>query len=69
MPGNQQNYCAVFNMITTEIDQHGAVKSKKLEKVKLKINKAFLDLEFSHSCKTENLIPSSLKFFSLVRSS
>ena len=71
MPGKQQNipYYAVFNMIKTEIGQDGVAKSRKLEKVELKINKVFLDLKFNHSCKTENLIPSSLKFSPPVRSS
>ena len=71
MPGKQQNIpCyAVFNMISTEIGQDGVAKSTKLEKVELKINKAFLDLKIIHSCKTENIIPSSFKFSPLVRSS
>ena len=71
MPGKQQNisYYAVFNMIRTEIGQDGVAKSRKLEKVELKFNNTFLDLKFNHSCKTENLIPSSLKFSPPVRSS
>ena len=56
-------------MIRTDIGQDGVAKSRKLEKVELKINKAFLDLKFNHSCKSENLIPSSLKFSPPVRSS
>ena len=71
MPGKQENipHYAVFNMIRTDIGQDGVAKSRKLEKVELKINKAFLDLKFNHSCKSENLIPSSLKFSPPVRSS
>ena len=49
-------------MIRTDIGQDGVAKRRKLEKVELKINKAFFDLKFNHSCKFENLIPSSLKF-------
>ena len=56
-------------MIRTDIGQDGVAKSRKLEKVELKINKAFLDLKFNDSCKSENLIPSSLKFSPPVRSS
>ena len=56
-------------MTRTDIGQDGVAKSRKLEKVELKINKAFLDLKFNHSCKSENLILTSLKFFPPVRSS
>ena len=56
-------------MNRTEIGQNGIAKSRKLEKVKIKSNKAFLDLEFNHSCKTENLLLCSIKFSPPVRSS
>ena len=56
-------------MIRTEIGQDGVTKSRKLEKVELKLNKAFLDLKFNHSYKTENQILSSLKFSPSVSSS
>ena len=64
MPGKQENipYYAVFNMIRTEIGRDGVAKCRKLEKVELKINKAFLELKFNHSRKTENQICFSLKF-------
>ena len=56
-------------MIRTDIGQDRVAKSRKLEKVELKINKTFLNLKFNYSCKSENLIPSSLKFSPPVRSS
>ena len=56
-------------MIRTEIGLDGVANSRKLEKVELKIYKAFLDLKFNYSCTTENLVPYNLKIFPLVRSS
>ena len=53
---------AVFNLIRADYGQEKVVESRKLAKLTLKIDKAYLDLKFNHICKTEELTPNSLKF-------
>ena len=58
---------AVFNLIRADYGQEKVVESRKLAKLTLKIDKAYLDLKFNHICKTEELTPNSLKFSPPVR--
>ena len=66
MPGIlvQQNlpHYAVFNLIRADYGQEKLVESRKLAKLTLKIDKAYVDLKFNRICKTEELTPNSLKF-------
>ena len=74
MPGKQNPlknvpYYAVFNLIRAENGQEIVAVCRKLKKDTLKINKAYLDLKFNHTCKAEELTPNSLRFSLPVKSS
>ena len=74
MPGKQNplknvSYYAVFNLIRAEHGQEIVAVCRKLEKATLKINKAFLDLKFNHTCKPKELTSNNLKFSLPVKSS
>ena len=59
----------MFNLIRAEHGQEIVAVRRKLGKATLKVNKAYLDLKFNHTCKAEELTPNSLKFSPPVKSS
>ena len=67
MPGVQLRY--IFSEIGREYDREILQSARRLVKVSLSISKLFGHLNFNHNWLRENLLPKSLKFLPLIRTS
>ena len=65
--GSRNHSYSVFEFIRREFGQTVLQCSRKFEKIGLKTSKSYCDPQFNHRCKSEGLIPKSLRFSPPIR--